>query len=298
MRAILCAGVASAILAGTTGPGGAQEQTFRIGEREWVSQQAFIDAGLRCGTRHPDAIRSAEIDAFLAARAAQIGPAATGGTVDVYFHVINRGTGIANGDVPDAQIQAQMTVLNQAYEATGWGFNLVEIDRTTAATWFTMSPGSTAEAQAKQLLRQGGAADLNIYTANPGSGLLGWATFPWSYTGDPVRDGVVVLYSSLPGGSATPYNMGDTGTHEVGHWMGLYHTFQGSCSLRGDSVGDTPAEREPAFGCPAGRNSCPAPGFDPIRNFMNYTDDSCMNRFTPRQDGRMDFLYTLFRQGR
>lgn len=258
----------------------------------------------RCMTVEPNAVEKEAIERKLKAqadkRAAGLDVAqVTGGTINVYFHVINKGTGIANGNIPDSQIADQIAVLNAANAFAGWSFNLVGVTRTTNTTWYTMSPGSAAETSAKNALRQGSADDLNIYSANPGGGLLGWATFPSSYQSSPKDDGVVILYSSVPGGSASPYNLGDTATHEVGHWMGLYHTFQGGCTKNNDYVADTAPEKSPAYGCPVNRDSCPRKsGLDPITNFMDYSDDACMNNFTTGQDTRMDSLFTSYRFGK
>jgi hypothetical protein len=240
----------------------------------------------------------AEVDALMAKNEGNAVAKATGGVIPVYWHVINNGSGTNQGNISDTQIAQQITVLNNAYAGTGWSFNLVSTDRTTNASWYTCSGGS-CETQMKNALRQGSADDLNIYSNNMGGGLLGWATFPSSYASNPKGDGVVLLYSSLPGGSAAPYNLGDTATHEVGHWMGLYHTFQGGCNGNGDYVSDTAAEKSPAYGCPVGRNTCRnKPGNDPITNFMDYTDDSCMNTFSAGQDARMDSMWTTYRQGK
>jgi hypothetical protein len=224
-------------------------------------------------------------------------------TVNVYIHVIKNTSGA--GELLDSDIAAQINVLNQAFsgaQATGaantpFRFTLVNTDRTVNNTWYTAGPGSSGEAQMKAALHEGDASDLNFYTNNPGGGLLGWATFPWNYAGNPTNDGVVVKYTSLPGAPNEPaYNLGDTGSHEVGHWLGLYHTFQGGCQAPGDQVSDTPFERSPAYGCPTGRNSCRnKPGLDPIRNFMDYTDDSCMNMFSAGQSTRMDSAWTTYR---
>jgi hypothetical protein len=225
-------------------------------------------------------------------------------TIPVYFHVINKGAGTANGDIPDKMLRAQIDVLNAAYAgATGTGaantpfrFALVGVTRTTNLAWFNAGPDTAAEREMKTALHTGGADTLNFYTNNAGGFLLGWATFPFWYAGDPQMDGVVCLYSSLPGGTEAPYNEGDTGTHEVGHWLGLFHTFQGGCAANyNDFIADTPSERSPAFNCPAGRDTCPKTGVDPIENFMDYTDDPCMYRFTAGQSTRMEALSLQYR---
>jgi len=268
----------------------------------------FESVGRRCGTRHPAAVERGKIEKnmrqLLALKGKPPGTPGGGGgggngggggggtgtTIEVWFHVIHNGT---TGDVPASQLANQLEILRAAFP--GYSFNLAGTTRTNNAQWFNMGYGTGAERKAKRALREGGANALNIYTANPGQGLLGWATFPWNYASNPQMDGIVIHYASLPGGSLSPYNEGDTGTHEVGHWMGLYHTFQGGCTGEGDFVGDTPAEGSAAFGCPVGRDTCAGGGPDPIFNFMDYTDDACMFEFTSGQGTRMSDAFSAFR---
>jgi hypothetical protein len=181
---------------------------------------------------------------------------------------------------------------------TGFSFNLVGVTRTVNERWHNMLIQSREERDAKAALRRGGANTLNIYLT-AGGGYLGWATFPSSYSPQPFQDGIVVDFRSLPHGPYQAYSEGDTATHEVGHWLGLYHTFQGGCTPNNDYVSDTPAEASPAFGCPTGRDTCVRSGFagsDPVENFMDYTDDACMFVFSPGQVARMKSAWTTYRQ--
>jgi len=166
-----------------------------------------------------------------------------------------------------------------------------------------MGHKSAAERQCKQ---QHQAIDprkgLNFYTAGPAGGLLGWATFPFEMEGDPDMDGVLMLHSTLPGGDMQNYNLGMTAVHEVGHWLGLYHTFQDGCFGAGDEVGDTPAHSGPNYDKPADsgqpHNLCPtAPAGSecPIHNYMNYVDDDWMTEFTAGQRTRVFAQLGMFR---
>jgi hypothetical protein len=77
--------------------------------------------------------------------------------------------------------------------------------------------------------------------------------------------------------------------------LGLYHTFQNGCSGGGDAVEDTPFCAAPTEGCPATKDTCPQPGTDPVRNFMDYSDDSCMRAFTPGQHQRVENMWKQYR---
>ncbi|MQA26713.1 MAG: zinc metalloprotease [Micromonosporaceae bacterium] len=246
------------------------------------------------------AARERDMKAQLAAKRERGNAQFTSATVPTVVHVIMEDETRAGGNLPDQMINAQMDVLNDAFAGqtggadTGFRFDLVKVTRTVNPTWYTVTPSSRVERQMKSALREGGAETLNVYVAGIGGGLLGWAYFPKQKL-NPL-DGVVVLNESLPGGTAEPYDEGDTVTHEAGHWLNLYHTFQGGCNGPGDRVDDTAAEASPAFGCPEGRDTCvKQAGADPIHNFMDYSEDACMYEFTAGQAQRMQDAWTAYR---
>jgi Pregnancy-associated plasma protein-A len=222
--------------------------------------------------------------------------------IPVVFHVVYR---TAAENVPSAQINQQLTVLNNDFASMGVQFVKATKTPTGAATT-GIERGTTSYTGAfdtNDYVKRAGYGlvgwnsqkYLNVWLCNLGGGLLGYATFPSSMATQPTLDGVVCLYSSLPGGTAAPYNQGRTMTHEVGHWLNLYHTFQGGCAAStttgGDLVSDTPAEKSAAFGCPTGRNTCSSAGNDPITNFMDYTDDGCMTQFSAGQKVRSSAIF-------
>ncbi|WP_437525669.1 zinc metalloprotease [Sorangium sp. So ce726] len=302
MRARTCAEVFALVLIAALGVACGADPSTPVEDAPAVvdvepEQVEAAPAPLRrgCATVELSDVEKEAVEQFVRSQVALGFSAGAAVEIPVHVHVINKGAGVSNGDVTDGMIAEQIEVLNEAYANTRFSFALASVDRTRNATWYTMSSGSSAERQAKTALRIGGPDHLNLYTANPGGGLLGWATFPSSYAARPTDDGVVLLHSTLPGGNAAPYNEGDTGTHEVGHWLGLFHTFEGGCNKSGDGVADTASERSAAYGCPLNRDSCRGGGLDPVQNFMDYTDDSCMDGFTAGQTDRMSAHWDTYR---
>jgi hypothetical protein len=222
-------------------------------------------------------------------------PGATSVAVPVYVHVMAAEDG--TGDVTDAQIADQIAVLNTTFAGqesgdaadTGFTFTLAGVDRFYNDTWHRDGASKKYRSQT----RQGGANALNMWLVD--FNYLGIAQFPWDYAKNSGTDGVRVHYGSLPGGPIPNYNLGETATHEVGHWLGLYHTFQGGCTELNDEVADTPAQSSPTTGCPEGRDSCDLPGLDPIENYMDYSYDSCYTEFSPGQSSRMADMWAAYR---
>lgn len=234
-------------------------------------------------------------------------------TIPVVFHVITGNGGV--GDVTDTQIAQQIAVLEAAFLPLGPGildarfhFELIGVSRIQNQAWFTgmdyYHPVSGADDEVKQALSVDPARVLNIYSADLPPTLFGYATyaFPFTYpegvtvdTENSFWHGVVLDYTVLPGGGASGRNLGDVAVHEAGHYLGLYHTFDGACdgttpqtcASKGDHVCDTPQHRVPNYVCINNPQMECGDGQNPIDNYLNYTPDACMNGFTVGQYTRM-----------
>lgn len=229
------------------------------------------------------------------------GTARTIHTVPVYFHIVMNNGG--KGNIAYANIKKQLDVMNSDFTGkasptakdTSIRFKLAKVVKYKNTAWF--DGASTAAQQYKPKTRVGGANALNVWSTDLiQEGLLGYAQFPWEYKASPGTDGVVFDYRTVPGGTAEPYNLGRTLTHEVGHWVGLWHTFQDGCTSPNDWVRDTPREAQPNFGdCSTKPDTCTQPGKDPISNFMDYSDDLCLTDYTKWQTIRIKIYYEYFR---
>jgi hypothetical protein len=221
-------------------------------------------------------------------------------TVPVWFHVVSDGE---IGNVTQAQIDAQMTVLNLAFAGfyggvpSGFTFQLAGVTRTDNADWFYGAINGSSERPMKRALHRGGFETLNVYSTTAGP-YLGWAYLPGLSDSLLYLDGIVSDWEAMPGTSdayADKYDLGMTLVHEAGHWVNLEHTFYGGCNANGDFVDDTPAMKVPTSGCPEGKDTCPEPGLDPIHNYMDYSYDSCYNQFTAGQVARAQDAWLFFR---
>ena len=273
---------------------------FECNGESFADQDEFLKLGRRCCTPDPTNNDISRIDKnvreFRSANRA-FREISKDIIINVQFiHIVDG----ESGKITPQQRLDQINVMNAAYKPHKIQFKHDECatKEENNGRWFRMGHRTRAEREAKTALKVDPNENLNFYTANPGGGLLGWATFPWELEGDTDRDGVVMLYSTLPGGSSAPYDLGQTATHEIGHWLGLYHTFQGGCDGIGDQVGDTVAHASANYGTPdpnARNNACDPAQKSPVKNFMNYTDDKWMDHFTTEQGSRMRDLIGVYR---
>lgn len=226
--------------------------------------------------------------------------------VPVAVHTIKPGKNARN-EVGLKKARQAIRIMNRGFDGgqdssaaeTNFRFKLRSYDVTVNRSWYTAAADSPTDKAMKRALHKGDAGTLNVYFNRPTTEeftLLGYATFPQNYKANPKLDGVVIHIESNKGGDFAPFNRGDTITHEVGHWLGLYHTFQGGCTPRNDYVSDTALEAGPNFACVKGTETCTGDSRkDPIHNFMDYSPDGCMYKFTLGQNNRMVLHWRAYR---
>jgi hypothetical protein len=204
--------------------------------------------------------------------------------IDTYFHILTDDHK-TKGNYDDEKILDQMKILNDGFKQTPFTFNLINITRTHDTSLFDLGQGFNNDYVSMQSalgekLRKGDRMTLNIYSIQLLPRTLGLATYPSGFDGR--KDAAYVDHCTLPDGSCPLYNSGKILVHEVGHWLGLLHVFQGGCDeIHGDYVSDTPPQSSAIWGCQSETNSCPAnEGNDPLDNFMgcksnNLEDQGC-----------------------
>ena len=212
--------------------------------------------------------------------------------VYVAWHVIHASNNA--GNLTDVQIEYQIQVMNYDFQEHNIAFILDTIDRTANETWFEgWDPDNGGmDTQGMQALNYDPYHYLNIYSAElaGGAGFVtcGYTWWPTNYGEGHYRQGISIDYRCIAGGSYGD----DTATHEIGHYFGLYHTFQTNCSAPDDAVADTPRNHSDYLhGCNSSQDSCPDdPGNDPVSNYMNYSSVGCTHNFTLGQKDRMDAI--------
>lgn len=225
--------------------------------------------------------------------------------IPIYFHVIHKTDG--TGYIERERIDDQMAVLNDDFGGTVFNgnsgfdttiqFQLVAVDYIESDDWYTdAGAGGLSEFQASLAVNP--KRYINVYTNDAGGdGVLGYATLPPGSAGSD-GDGVVMLHNTIGGrnNGFGNYNQGRTLVHEIGHYLGLLHTFEGGgCDntyTSQDLIVDTPPQSEPDYGSSAS-SSCSVTSA--IENFMNYSNDSAMYTFTQEQTNRMICSQTSYR---
>jgi hypothetical protein len=270
--------------------------TFKIAKETFASAREFAQQGYRCGTESPSRARRRELMGSFQTNKLMMAAAPFAATVPVRFVIIYPDTGEPDYVVTDAALAEQMTILNQDFAPAGIRFDLAEREIITHPDWHYVGYNTLEARQMAEALGRHQDETLNVFLCT--CDMLGWASFPYDFAAYGQEDGIVIAPKSLPGG-ARPYDLGKTLVHEAGHWCGLYHTFEGGCEGDGDYVLDTPNSAKAATGTleqNAGLDTCPnSPGLDPIRNFMNYTDDAAMSEFTPGQVDLMQWALAKYR---
>ena len=258
---------------------------------EYAASDFFRIHGKRCGAGGPGLpvfAGTADCSNGFTNPAAEYDPSVAHYRIPVVVHVIQHPNG--NGFISDAQVQSQIDILNEDFQALPGSNGQFGTDTSIEFYLATADPSGNPTNGITRHTSSKWYNDSGNYAAAAGDeGVAG-------QTGDGVR----ILWTSFGANApiGQPYNLGRTTTHEVGHYLGLYHTFQGGCASasgcasNGDLICDTNPEAQPNF-FPCTRSSCGSP--DPTNNYLDYSDDVCMTEFTPIQAKRMRCTVQNFR---